>query len=60
MIGQNYIQQLSSTDLPLTAAAPVDLLNDPVSKKVVVLDNSSEWLKAMRACVGPFQSTVGK
>lgn len=61
MIGQNYIQQLSSTDLPLTAASPVDLLNDPVSKRSVVLDNSSmNSRKTARACVGPCQPTVAK
>lgn len=61
MIGQNYIQQLSSTDLPLTGAAPVDLLSDPVSKRFVAPDNSSvdSW-KTVRACVGPCQPTVAE
>ena len=61
MIGQNYIQQLSSTDLPLTGAAPVNLLSDPVSKRFVAPDNSSvdSW-KTVRACVGPGQPTVAE
>lgn len=41
MIGQNNVEHLSLTDLPLTTTALVDLLNDPVSKRLVVLDNSS-------------------
>lgn len=35
-------QQLSSTGLPLTVATPGDLLDDHVSKRSLVLDNSSE------------------
>lgn len=40
-LDKTIFKLLSSTDLPLTATAPVDLLNDPVSKRLVALDNSS-------------------
>lgn len=61
MIGQDYIRRLSSADLPLTAAAPVASLNDPVREILAAAGSSSvNSRKSVRACVGPCQPTVGK
>lgn len=61
-IGQNRIQELSWTALPLTAAAPRDYPIDPVSKREVVADEplrGYSW-KPREHASDSFKPAVGK